>query len=54
MVNWSKDPVKHPVIFNLPLFQLANINQTHYQDIVEERAITNLCGYPLCKEEIGE
>lgn len=37
-----------------PPFQLKGLNQCHYQDIVEERAITNLCGYPLCKEIIAE
>lgn len=34
--------------------QLKDINQSHYQDIVEERAITRLCGYPLCEETIKE
>lgn len=28
--------------------QLKHINQELYQDIVEERAITKICGYPLC------
>lgn len=27
---------------------LTYISDTHFQDIVEERAITKLCGYPLC------
>lgn len=36
------------------LEMLRDINQEHYNDIVQERAIMNLCGYPLCKEEIGE
>lgn len=30
------------------LLQLQNINQEHYQDIIDERAINKLCGYPLC------
>lgn len=30
------------------LFQLIHINQAHYDDIVEERSIVKLCGYPLC------
>lgn len=24
------------------------MNQSHYDDIVEERSITKLCGYPIC------
>ncbi|XP_047114288.1 putative RNA polymerase II subunit B1 CTD phosphatase RPAP2 [Schistocerca piceifrons] len=27
---------------------LKFISDTHFQDVVEERAITKLCGYPLC------
>ena len=30
------------------------ISSTHYDDIVTERAIVKLCGYPLCHEEKGE
>ncbi|KAG5676353.1 hypothetical protein PVAND_006195 [Polypedilum vanderplanki] len=33
---------------------LPDINQEHYQDIVEERAIMKICGFPLCKEQLGE
>lgn len=29
---------------------LKDINQSHYEDIVEERAIMKLCGFPLCKD----
>ncbi|GAB0099355.1 Putative RNA polymerase II subunit B1 CTD phosphatase RPAP2 homolog [Sergentomyia squamirostris] len=36
------------------LSSLENINQCHYQDIVEERAIIKLCGYPLCPEELKQ
>lgn len=32
--------------------QLAHINQSHYDDIIEERAIMKLCGYPLCDAEL--
>lgn len=32
--------------------QLTHINQSHYDDIVEERAIMKLCGYPLCDGEL--
>lgn len=35
------------------MFQLIHINQSHYDDIVEERAIIKLCGYPLCSEKLG-
>lgn len=33
---------------------LPNINQEHYEDIVHERAITKICGFPLCKEQLIE
>ncbi|XP_066157009.1 RNA polymerase II subunit B1 CTD phosphatase Rpap2 isoform X2 [Euwallacea fornicatus] len=33
---------------------LPFINQSHYQDIVEERAITKLCGYSLCGKHIPD
>lgn len=33
--------------------QLKDITQAHFDDIIEERGITNLCGYPLCNKEIG-
>jgi len=28
------------------------INQSHYQDVTEERALSRLCGYPLCDKFI--
>ena len=31
---------------------LQHINQSHFQDAVEERAISKLCGYPLCSNEL--
>lgn len=33
--------------------QLRWINQNHYQDVVEERSIMKLCGYPLCCQKLG-
>lgn len=36
------------------LEMMRDINQEHYDDIVQERAIMKLCGFPLCKEELGE
>jgi predicted nucleic acid-binding OB-fold protein len=36
------------------LNMLPDINQEHYQDIVEERAIMKFCGFPLCKERLEE
>lgn len=27
---------------------MIHINQSHYDDIVEERSIVQLCGYPMC------
>lgn len=34
--------------------KLKDINQSHYDDIVEERSIIHTCGYPLCKEHLTE
>uniref|UniRef100_A0A182PAQ4 RNA polymerase II subunit B1 CTD phosphatase RPAP2 homolog n=1 Tax=Anopheles epiroticus TaxID=199890 RepID=A0A182PAQ4_9DIPT len=31
---------------------LPDINQCHMEDIVQERAIVKLCGYPLCDNEL--
>ncbi|XP_055710012.1 putative RNA polymerase II subunit B1 CTD phosphatase RPAP2 homolog [Phlebotomus papatasi] len=39
---------------NTFLASLQDINQCHYQDIVEERAIISLCGYPLCSQELKD
>lgn len=36
------------------MFQLCFINQEHYQDIVEERAISKLCGYSICGKRIPD
>lgn len=30
------------------------INKEHYDDIVEERAINQLCGYPICPNKLGK
>ncbi|CAH1405027.1 unnamed protein product [Nezara viridula] len=35
------------------LDNLKHINQCHFQDIVEERAITMCCGYPLCDKTLS-
>uniref|UniRef100_A0A8D8Q7C9 RNA polymerase II subunit B1 CTD phosphatase RPAP2 homolog n=1 Tax=Cacopsylla melanoneura TaxID=428564 RepID=A0A8D8Q7C9_9HEMI len=35
------------------LGKLFDINQSHYQDAVEERAILNKCGYVLCSNMLG-
>lgn len=35
-------------LLNVLYFQLIHLNQAHYDDIVEERSISMLCGYPLC------
>lgn len=35
-------------------FQIKEINQCHYQDVIEERALTKICGFPLCKEALKE
>lgn len=39
--------------FNSIVFQLLHINQSHYDDIIEERSILKLCGYPLCSDMLN-
>ncbi|XP_058059793.1 putative RNA polymerase II subunit B1 CTD phosphatase RPAP2 homolog [Anopheles bellator] len=34
------------------LTMLRDINQCHMEDIIQERAIVKLCGYPLCDTEL--
>ncbi|XP_053692572.1 putative RNA polymerase II subunit B1 CTD phosphatase RPAP2 [Sabethes cyaneus] len=34
------------------LHNLRDINQCHYDDVTQERAIQRICGYPLCKVEL--
>ncbi|CAD6997216.1 putative RNA polymerase II subunit B1 CTD phosphatase RPAP2 homolog [Ceratitis capitata] len=34
---------------NYFLMHLKDINQSHYDDVVDERHILLLCGYPLCR-----
>lgn len=36
------------------LSMLKDINQSHFEDIVEERSIEKLCGWPLCKKQLTE
>ncbi|XP_060810672.1 putative RNA polymerase II subunit B1 CTD phosphatase RPAP2 [Amyelois transitella] len=33
---------------------LPDINQSHFEDVIEERAIIHLCGYPLCQNALSE
>ncbi|CAG9761413.1 unnamed protein product [Ceutorhynchus assimilis] len=51
IVEFSIEGKLRPEIFTkcLPF-----INQSHYQDIVEERAITKLCGYSICGKRIPD
>ncbi|XP_047525828.1 putative RNA polymerase II subunit B1 CTD phosphatase RPAP2 [Pieris napi] len=32
---------------------LPDINQSHFEDVIEERAIIHLCGFPLCQKAIS-
>ncbi|XP_047032712.1 putative RNA polymerase II subunit B1 CTD phosphatase RPAP2 [Helicoverpa zea] len=32
---------------------LPHINQTHFDDIIEERSIIHLCGYPICQKTLS-
>lgn len=34
------------------LIMLRDINQSHFDDVVQERAIQKVCGYPLCAKEL--
>lgn len=34
------------------LSKLIHLNQAHFDDIIEERAITKLCGYPPCEQTL--
>ncbi|KAL5281376.1 RPAP2 family protein [Megaselia abdita] len=43
------EPIKDELTF---LEKLKDINQSHYDDIIDERSITKLCGYPLCDKEL--
>lgn len=33
---------------------MVHLNQSHYDDIVEERSIVRLCGYPLCDNTLTD
>lgn len=33
---------------------LADINQNHFEDVIEERSILHLCGYPICPKALSE
>lgn len=33
---------------------VPEINQSHFDDVVEERFITHLCGYPICSTRLSE
>ncbi|XP_049698061.2 putative RNA polymerase II subunit B1 CTD phosphatase RPAP2 [Helicoverpa armigera] len=32
---------------------LPDINQTHFDDVIEERSIIHLCGYPICQKTLS-
>ncbi|XP_037025213.1 putative RNA polymerase II subunit B1 CTD phosphatase RPAP2 homolog [Bradysia coprophila] len=46
--------IEHHIDHNSFIEKLQNINQSHYDDIVEERSITKICGYPLCEEVLTD
>ncbi|KAJ2946719.1 hypothetical protein O0L34_g12776 [Tuta absoluta] len=33
---------------------LPDINQSHFEDVIEERSILHLCGYPICTKTLSE
>ncbi|XP_062549071.1 putative RNA polymerase II subunit B1 CTD phosphatase RPAP2 [Armigeres subalbatus] len=43
------DPVDDVETF---LTMLRDINQSHFEDVIQERAIQKVCGYPLCAKEL--
>ncbi|XP_055295312.1 putative RNA polymerase II subunit B1 CTD phosphatase RPAP2 homolog [Sitodiplosis mosellana] len=47
IVETLLDPVP-PEKVEYFLSRLIHLNQAHYDDIVEERSIVKLCGYPVC------
>ncbi|XP_050301494.1 putative RNA polymerase II subunit B1 CTD phosphatase RPAP2 [Anthonomus grandis grandis] len=51
IVEFSIEGKLRPEVF---IKCLPFINQTHYEDIVEERAISKLCGYSVCGKKIPE
>ncbi|KAJ8973132.1 hypothetical protein NQ317_001563 [Molorchus minor] len=51
IVEFSIEGKLRPEIF---IRSIPFINQSHYQDIVEERAITKLCGYAICGKRIPD
>ncbi|XP_072935349.1 putative RNA polymerase II subunit B1 CTD phosphatase RPAP2 [Epargyreus clarus] len=32
---------------------LPDINQSHFEDVIEERSILHICGYPLCEKTLS-
>ena len=56
--EWIRDAVSSFLhisnIYFDAFFQMKFISSAHYDDIVTERAIEKLCGYPLCSEKKGE
>ncbi|XP_055599482.1 putative RNA polymerase II subunit B1 CTD phosphatase RPAP2 homolog [Uranotaenia lowii] len=35
------------------LLMLRDINQSHFEDVIQERAIMKVCGYPLCQNTLS-
>nr|XP_034823954.1 putative RNA polymerase II subunit B1 CTD phosphatase RPAP2 isoform X2 [Maniola hyperantus] len=33
---------------------LCDINQSHFEDVIEERSILHLCGYPICQKTLSQ
>jgi len=48
VTDFSEGTISEHVLLD----NLKFINQEHYQDIVEERAINKLCGYPICPKPL--
>lgn len=39
-------------VVELLSFQGKNITPSHYKDVVDERSIIKLCGYPICQNKL--
>lgn len=41
-------------VFMVLSFQAKFIAPANYKDVIEERSIAKLCGYPICSSKLGK
>ncbi|KAL4219617.1 RNA polymerase II associated protein 2 [Mactra antiquata] len=46
--------IDNPITEEMFCNSLQYITPSHYNDILEERAVSKLCGYPVCPNDLGE